>query len=190
MINRYLVGFAVVILLMITGIILIFGGGGPSPSSFVKIKPLPDYSDTYAQVSMTTDGRINGEDVHRAIRVTVDQYQRRLDVLAGYSENIVQTQTFSNTEKAYDVFLRAIRDAGFMVKKKGITGTAADERGKCPLGFRYIFELNDSGDRLSYLWSSSCGKKLGTLGGSSSLLQSLFKAQITDYSKLTSSVRL
>src|SRR3972149_8316956 len=116
MINRYLVGFVVVILMMIVGIIMLFSGGGEKPSpTAVKVKPLPEYSGTYAEASMTTRGQINGEDIHRSIRITVGQYQRRLDIITGYSGNVIQTQTYSNSEPAYSEFLYAIRDAGFTV---------------------------------------------------------------------------
>jgi hypothetical protein len=191
-INRYLIGFAVVILLMIVGIILLFGGGGekPKPGTAPVVKPLPEYSTTYAEVSLTTRGQINGEDLHRSIRITVGQFQRRVDVIAGYSGNIIQSQVFSNSEPAYEEFLFALRDAGFTLQKKGVGPISSNEKGKCPLGQVYIFELNDSGEQLSYLWSSSCGKNIGTLNGNSSLLQQLFKNQITDYNQLISGVRL
>jgi len=191
MVNRYLIGFAVVFLLMIVGIILLFSGGGEKPGpNAVKLKPLPEYSDTFVETSMTIRGDINGEDIHRLVRITVGQYQRRLDVIAGYSGNIIQTNTFSNSGAAYSEFLYALRDGGFLLKKKNVSEAAANDKGKCPLGNLFAFELDDSGEELSYLWSSTCGKNAGTLGGSSSLLQSLFKAQITDYSKLVSGVKL
>lgn len=188
MINRYLVGFAVVILLMIIGIILIFSGGGEKPAE-QQIKPLPDYADSFAEVSMTTRGIINGEDIHREIRITVGQFQRRVDIIAGYSGNVIQTQTFSNSVPAYREFLAAIRDSGFLAERK-VNPAQADPLGKCPLGQLYQFELNDSGETLSYLWSSSCGNDQGTLRVKSSTLQQLFKNQITNYSQLTSGTNL
>jgi hypothetical protein len=66
----------------------------------------------------------------------------------------------------------------------------ADERGQCPLGFRYILDLNDGSDDLSRLWASSCGSKVGTSGGSITTLQALFQAQIPNYSQLVSQVSL
>lgn len=187
-INKYLIAFAAVFILMIIGIILIFSGGGGGPEE-EKLKPLPDYSNTFAEVSLTIDGRVVGEDAKRSIRITVGQYQRRLDIITGYNGNIQETHTFTNSEQAYDIFLRAINGAGFLLERE-LTPAAADERGKCALGQRYIYELNDSGEELSYLWTSSCGSKTGTLAGRNSTLQQLFKLQITDYSKLTSKTKL
>ena len=189
MINRYLIGFAAVILLMIIGIILIFGGGGKPPIE-EQLKPLPEYSDTFAETSMTIRGEINGEDIHREVRITVGQFQRRLDIIAGYSGNVIQTQTFSNSEPAYDEFLWAIDRAGFLLERKGLSPAQANEKGQCPLGNTFEFELNDSGDVLLYLWASSCSKNIGTLKGNSSLLQTLFKNQITNYNQLVSGVQL
>lgn len=191
MINRYLIGFAVVILLMLIGIILLFSGGGGKPPLEEQLKPLPEYSDTFAETSVTIRGQINGEDIHREVRITVGQFQRRLDIIAGYSGNVIQTQTYSNSEPAYEEFLYAINDAGFLVERKGLSPAQANEKGKCPLGNTFEFELNDGGEVLSYLWASSCGKNIGTLKvSSSSLLQTLFKNQITDYNKLVSGVQL
>lgn len=192
MINRYLIGFVVVILMLLFGIILLFSGGGEKPASTTApvVKPLPEYSITSAETSMTIRGEINGDDVHRSIRITVGQYDRRLDVIAGYQGQVIQTNTFSNNQSAYSEFLYAIKDAGFMLKRKGVTDAQAQPNGKCPLGNLYTYELNAGGESLSDLWSSSCGSKTGTLGGSSSLLQTLFQNQITNYSQLTSGVQL
>ena len=189
MVNRYLIGFAVVILLMLIGIILIFSGGEPKPTVEQQIKPLPEYADSFAEVSYTQRGIINGEDIHREIRITVGQFQRRADIISGYSGNVIQTQTFSNSVPAYREFLAAIRDSGFLVEKK-VSPALADPLGKCPLGQLYEFELNDGGEALSYLWDSSCGKNTGTLKVNSSTLRTLFQNQITNYSQLTSSVNL
>lgn len=190
-IGRYLIITFIVLLLFIFIVVKLFGGGGNNPEPKPNpptptVKPLPDYSDTMAEVSMTIDGSINGTDQHRAIKVTVDRFSRKLDIIGGYSGNILQEKTFSNNEDAYDIFLRALNNSGFMAKRKN--PSTSDERGQCPLGNRFIFELNDSGDVLSHLWSSSCGT--GTLGGSTSTLQELFQAQITNYDRLTSNVNL
>lgn len=188
--NKYLIAFGAVFLLMIIGIILIFsGGGGEQKPPEERIKPLPEYSSTFAETSMTIRGQINGEDVHREIRITVGQFQRRLDIISGYSGNIIQTQTFANSSDAYAEFLAAINGAGFLLEQKR-PPAQADPLGKCPLGQLYEFELNDSGEELSYLWGSSCGNSIGTLKGRSGTLQQLFKAQITDYGKLTSGIQL
>lgn len=186
--NRYIVAFAGFMILVIALLIIIFSGGGKKPTApTAPVKTLPEYASTNAATIMTIDGNVNGEDIHRAIRISIDRYQRKLDILSGYNYNVIQSNNFANNQAAYDVFLRSINGLGFTVKNPKYK--IAEDRGKCPLGFRYIFELNDSGDEISRLWSSTCSG-VGTLGGNSAQLQTLFKAQITGYSQLTNQVNL
>ncbi len=189
--GRYLLIFVIFIFLLFFGLIKILGGHSKPKAPVTSgpvVKSLPSYADSFATVSMTVDGQVNGEDKHQAIRISVDQFQRKLDIINGYSGNVAEQHTQANTKQAYDIFLRSIRNTGFLVRLKG--STVDDERGQCPLGQRTIFELNDSGDSLSRLWTSTCGTKIGNFGGNSSSLRSLFQAQITDYNKLTSKVVL
>ena len=187
--RRPFVVLFLVVLLVIAAILLLTGGGdekkSPTADSFVKA--LPDYAITNATVSLTQDGSVNGDDAHRAIRITIGRLQRQLDIIQGYSGKVINSYQFYNSEEAYAVFLRAIDYAGFLTAKKNYKLT--DERGLCPLGTRFIYVLEDRGDEISRLWAASC-EKMGSSNGSKSMLLSLFKAQITDYSKLTSGVDL
>jgi hypothetical protein len=148
------------------------------------VKPLPQYSSTLAQVSFALDGPINGDDQHRAIKITIDQFQRKLDIIGGYNGNIIEEKSFDNNPAAYNVFLHSIANEGFLVKRKN--PTVINETGQCPLGERFVFELNDSGTVLSHLWSTSCGGSLGTIGVSTASIQQLFRNQITGYDKIIS----
>ena len=188
---RYLFGFAVFLVLIIIGLIFIFARGGEKPPSRTEetIQPLPEYSTTNAAVSMNQRGEINGQDQHREILITISQLERRLDIVSGYSGNIIKTQSFSNSEPAYKQFLAAIGDAGFLVKRQ-TTEAQAESLGKCPLGVLYEFELNDSGDILSDLWTSGCSNAKGTFTGSVSTISQLFKNQITNYGELVAGVQL
>lgn len=186
--RTFLIAF-IVLMLFIFVVIKIFGGhkSKPAPSPSVPVvKPLPEYSDTTAEVSFTTEGRINGDDQHRAIKITVDQYSRKIDIIGGYNGNILEEHIQKNNQQAYDIFLRALRNSGFTVKKT--KHAVNDERGQCPLGQRFIFELNDSGDVLSHLWSSTCG--IGNFGGQPGTVEDLFQLQITDYSKIISNAKV
>lgn len=189
-IGRIFLALFVAALLFIFIVIEIFGGSkkpAPNPSTPV-VKSLPDYSSTTAQVSFTLDGPITGDDTHRQIKIIVDQFQRKLDIIGGYNGNIIQENNFANNQQAYDIFLRSLKNSGFMSKIKNPKIT--DERGQCPLGDRFIFELNDSGDVLSHSWTTSCGGTLGTLGVTSGTLQQLFKAQITNYDQIISKAKI
>jgi hypothetical protein len=188
--NRAVFGFLAFIILIILIVVLIFGGGKkPANNSGPSLMPLPNYSTTDATTSMTIDGQVNGDDIHRAIRITVSQNQRELDIIGGYNGNIISSQTFGNNQAAYAVFLRAINNYGFLQKLKNAKAPA-DERGQCPLGNRYIFELDQNGSTLSRLWASDCSVTDATLGGASQTLQALFEGQITQYDTLTENVNL
>lgn len=99
--------------------VVIFGGGKkqPTPSGPV-LKPLPEYASTTAAVSFTTDGIVNGDELHRSIRITVSANQRELDVLQGYNPQVISSKTFTNNQDAYTVFLKAINNSNFLAKQK------------------------------------------------------------------------
>ena len=187
---RYIVSFLAVLLLIILGVVLFSGGTKkevPKPTSTTKVLALPDYATTSANASITIDGRINGEDTHRAIRITVSNNERSIDILQGYSGNVIDSHRYTNSVDAFNVFLRALDNQRFLLARKGVKNT--DDRGQCPLGNRFIFKLTQEGKDLSRLWSSTCNG-VGTFAGKSANTQELFKKQIPDYDKITAQVRL
>ncbi|HEX5394789.1 MAG TPA: hypothetical protein VFW52_00275 [Candidatus Saccharimonadales bacterium] len=190
--NRLLALFLAFIAIVIFIVVLIARGGNPpqqqSPTG-VTVQPLPEYASTDAEVSATTQGIVNGDELHRSIRITVSGNSRELEIIEGYSGTVVSRRNFDNTEEAYAVFLRAINGAGFLSKLPK-SKYPADERGQCPLGQRYIFALNQDFEDLSRTWASSCGRAVGTSGGNTSTLLTLFRNQIPNYSQLTSDVNL
>ena len=181
-----LLGLFVGFIIFIVILVVLFGHGGKKPIVTNPIQPLPDYASSDATVSFTIDGIVNGDDLHRQIRITVGEQTRTLDIISGYSGQVITTKTFENSQEAYLVFLKAINNSGFLAKNKSKVGS--DERGICPLGFRYIVDLNQEGSDLSRLWTSSCA--IGDWGGALTTVQSLFQDQITDYSTLTENVNL
>ena len=187
--GRILAGIVGLIIFIVI-IVMLFSGGGKKPVTPVNtLKPLGDYADTTALVSFTVDGIVNGDEMHRAIRITVDANQRQLDVLQGYNPQVITSKTFVNNQEAYRVFLKAIGNSGFVAKNKK-SKAPADPAGLCPLGFRYILDLNQDGDDLSRLWTSSCGTAIGNSAGALTTIQTLFQDQIPSYSTLTNRVNL
>jgi hypothetical protein len=189
--NRLLVLFLAFIAIVIFIVVLFVRGGNPPEEqgpSGVTILPLPEYASTDAEVSQTTDGIVNGEELHRAIRITVSSTSRELDIIEGYSGDVISHRSFGNSEEAYAVFLRAINGAGFLAKSN--SKYPADERGQCPLGQRYIFTLSQDAEDLSRTWGSSCGRAVGTSGGNTSTLLTLFRNQIPNFRTLTNQVDL
>ena len=189
--NRLLALFLAFIAIIIFIVVLLVRGGGQpeqqTPTG-TTILPLPEYAGTTAEVSQTIQGIVNGDEMHRSIRVTVGSDSRELEIIDGYSGDVLSRKTFYNTEEAYVVFLRAINGAGFLAKSK--SKFPADERGQCPLGQRYIFTLNQDDEDLSRTWASTCGKAVGTSGASTSTLLTLFRNQIPNYNRLTDDVNL
>jgi hypothetical protein len=188
---RYFLGLLAAIALIALGVILFTGGskkpGNPStPSVTTQPKTLPDYADTDAVVRFTVDGVINGDQAHRTIRITVGRDQRLLEVIQGYSGNVIQSNPDYNTKDAYGAFLSAINNAGFARQRKTKN---TDEAGVCPLGHRLNFEIIENGNTVQNLWSTTCGS-LGTFDGNKVNLQVLFQRQIINYDKLTRQVDL
>ena len=191
--NRSIILFLAVLFLIILGFALILTGGHGNKktpaNSGPAIMALPDYSNTDATTSLTIGGIVNGDEMHRQIRITIGSEERKVDIIQGYGNNVINTQSFYNNPDAYGVFLRSISYAGFLnaIKKPAVTSNPA---GQCPLGNTFIYQLNQEGETLSNLWSSTCGVKVGTLGGNSNLLQTLFQNQIPNYNTITQNVNL
>lgn len=184
---RYFVGFLVTLGLIILIIFLLFHGGGSKPKVPITSKTLDSYATTSAQVSMTIDGPVNAVSLHQGLRITVDRDNVTYEELTGYDDEVVNMQRFPNTESAYTVFLLALAHAGFT--HGVISKTLADERGYCASGDRIIFELNQDGNQLERFWSSTCGKP-STYLGAVGVTQTLFKAQVPNYSAMSQKVKL
>jgi hypothetical protein len=174
---KYVLAVLGVIFLVILAVILITRGGprGPeAPSLVVSKEAREGVSAVYTQ-----EGTITGEDRRRAIRIIVNQDERRLEVLTGYGEAVEFAQTYPNTHEAFETFLVALDQAGFDDKREAPAGV--DERGACPLGRRYAYELNEYSQPLLSLWGTSCGGKLGTFAGNKTTILKLFELQIPNY---------
>jgi hypothetical protein len=176
---KYVLGIFGVIFVAILAIVLITRGGGKrAPTE----KPLVVAQEAREGVSavLTTQGKLVGEDQRRAIRISIDQNERRLEILTGYEEAVERAQTYPNTHAAFEAFLVALDQAGFDSKRKTII---KDERGACPLGKRYIYELKEYSQDLLSLWDTNCGQQMGTFAGSKLTVRKLFEQQIPDYRK-------
>lgn len=181
---RYFFGFLVSIGLVILLIILVVSGGGDSgDKSRVEQtkKPLGSYSNTDAAAILTVDGPINAAQEHDQLRITVTKYQVTYEKIRGYDGSVQDLRTYGNTEKSYASFLRSLSYAGFT--KGDDNKELRDERGYCPLGNRYIFELKQGGRDIQRYWSTSCNKEKTYLG-QRNLTVELFQKQIPDFSKL------
>lgn len=181
---KFVLGIIGVIFAAIIVIVLLISGGGDRPAE----RPLIVSEEAREGVSavLTTQGQVVGQDQRRAIRVIVNQNERRLEILTGYEEAVERSSTFPNTHAGFETFLAALQQAGFGRKRP----TAIDdERGACPLGRQYIYELREYSQELLRSWSSTCSNQ-GDFAGRGSTVRTLFEKQIPDYSRLVRGVDL
>lgn len=182
---KFVLGILGVIFVAIVLIVLLVrGGGGNRPID----KPLVVSEEAREGVSavLTTQGHVVGQNQRQAIRIIVNQNERRLEILSGYEEAVERSSTFSNTHAGFETFLVALEQAGFDQKRPT---AIEDERGACPLGYRYIYELREHSQELLRSWNSTCGSQ-GDFAGRGSTVRRLFEKQIPDYNRLVRGVDL
>lgn len=188
---KYILGVFGVIVLLLLIVILIFRSGPSEPVSDVQTGKqqvsLAEYESKPATVSMVVRGQIVADETRRAIRITVTQQERAIEILEGYDEAVVSRQTFPNNTDAYKVFLSALNSAGFTRERETLI---KDERGTCPFGRRYVYKLQDGSEQVFRAWSTSCRREDGSFGGNASTVRRLFEKQIPDYQTAIRGVRL
>jgi hypothetical protein len=162
-------------------------GSRKSETRQTETTNLIDHIDDGSLVRLTIEGPVNADELHRANVITVASDSRALDVYKTYSDQNALSQSYGNNPSAYTDFMQALNDAGFTKERKPTS--QHDEKGACPSGQRYIYELI-SNDRVTMrLWSSSCNDKRETFGGNESVVRMLFESQIPDYTKAVNSVK-
>jgi len=189
---RVLLVVLAIILLLALVAALVFGGNKKSNTTQVQATPQTDIatvSDSNATVTFLTQGAINGNDQHRQIQITVSKSSRILTIIQGYQGKVLSTQSFANNQPAFEGFLAAIQNAGFV--KERANPTTTNIAGQCPLGVRYIYSSTNIANVPNNLWTSSCDiRKGGTFAGNVSTVNSLFQMQIPNYNSLVSGVQL
>jgi hypothetical protein len=182
---KYFFGFVASIGLIVVVVILVIRGfsGGSTPAEQVD---LLDYASTNAVVSMTIDGRINANELHRSAEVTVGRSNVRMEVFKGYERQVLESKSYLNNDDAFADFLRALQLAGFTKGATEVTSEANDPRGVCPNGQRYIFKITSGPSDIQNFWTTTCGG--GTFKGTFPSVRQLFTAQVPDYTTLVSGV--
>lgn len=183
---RYLIGFFLTIGLIILLIILLVSGGGNSKVAKTA-KPLSEYVSGGVDAMLTIDGPVNANSEHDKVRITVNSDNVTYEEIKGYDNGVTELHTFNNTTESFDAFLHSLQYAGFTLGDK--SKELADEKGFCPLGSRYIFELKQGDQTLERYWATSCGKPKSFKGNLGVNLQ-LFQKQVPDYSNLTNNLDL
>jgi hypothetical protein len=186
---KYVIGVIAVVLVTILAVVLIIGRDSPGQQKNQTGKQavsLYEQAKDGGTVAYKTEGKVVGDEDHYAVRITVSSNTRKVEILRGYNETVEKSQTFTNTQTGYEEFLKAIELAGFSRKR---SYTPEDERGVCPLGQRYTYEFEKSGEDSLKTWSTSCGAKQGTFGGVASTIRQLFQNQVPEYNQFVKGVR-
>src|SRR2546430_17110035 len=116
---KYFLGFLAVIAALIILFVLILKGGSNKGTPVTPKTPvdLTSLIDKNSEVSVFVEGRLNAEENHRSIRLTISANSRTEEVLKGYNYDTDRKQAFPNTQAAYDVLMHALRNAGFTKEK-------------------------------------------------------------------------
>lgn len=150
-------------------------------------EPLEKAREAGKPVQFVQRGVVNGQDIHRSLRITVSPTARTIDILEGYNGTVIKSQTFSNTSAAYDAFVAALDGAGF-TKSTDAAGRGTEGE-VCPLGYLYTYEIDPNASQDFYrTWATSCSASQGTFTGSRPQVKTLFQRQIPDYAKFMNGV--
>lgn len=170
-----LVIFILFVIGLIWLIILLFskifsGGDQTAPVATTK---LSSYARSGTSAELYTDGPIILNQEHRAIRITVEATQSKIELISGYDGQVIRQEVFPNTQEGYLNFLKGLDTLGFSKTNKT---ALKDERGQCPLETRYVYSLKENGTNVFRYWSTTCGT--GNFGGRGSSVRTLFQRQI------------
>jgi hypothetical protein len=164
---KYFLGFLGVVALVILVFILVirgFSGGSKQPKPQSQ---LSDYTNTSTVMRMTIEGPVVADQNYDEIRITVGRDANIIEVVNGYQDKVVSAKTYPNNSEAYANFLRAIQLLGYT--QGDTTGKLDDERGYCPTGNRYVYEIVSGGSDVQRYWIGTCS--VGTFKGKSSTIR-------------------
>lgn len=182
--SRGLIIGSVIFILVVGAIFFAITGGffGGSDESVDNEARITDIFDGRS-VRMTVEGPIVANEIRESYRITVGVNTRNIEAYKGYDFELVGSRQFSNNRAAYTDFVYALSRAGFNDKRR-VSQSAADERGVCPKGKTYSFELLDDGRLLSRSWTTTCSDSRGTLDANGKILKDLFDRQIANRSQV------
>jgi len=187
---------AIILLIALFSYLVLQWKNNPKKVESVKPAAISEYANRDTTVSYLVDGIINGDESHRAIKITVSKENRLIEILSGYQYIPIESKSYVNNVAAYEPFLASLQVAGFTKEKSNPKIT--NPEGICPLGNRYFFSSTGIPEISSSLWSSNCASpglfmnrsSQGTFNGNLNTIQQLFENQIPDYSALTKNVKL
>lgn len=191
----------IVVVLVIAGIAIwalislgraLFGGGGatPTPTPVVN-NGAGALTQTTADrsVRMTVRGPIVANENFHSYTVTIAPDKRNMTTYTGYLDQQVNTSQLDNNVQAYTQLVTALSRANLMAGTP-LSGDADNTDGICATGYLYEFEVLQSTNTVQKLWTTTCKGSPGSLKANLTQVVNLFRAQIPDFVKLTTQVKL
>lgn len=186
-----------IIIIIVIAVAAVFSlGKGIFGGSSSEEKPVSDSGQTALlsttadrSVRMTVRGPIVGDNTFHSYAITISPNARTLTTYQGYLDSQVDSMQLTNNVRGYEQFVHALDRAG-LTKNTELTGDADDRRGVCATGMLYVYEIIQGSNAVKTLWTTTCDSARGSLKIGNESLSSLFRAQVPDWSKLTSKVRL
>ena len=129
---------------------------------------------------MTVHGPVVADEERQSYEITVSTSSRRFAAYNGYTQTQIDSKDFDNTHEGYQQFVYALSRAGFD-KERDLSEEAADDRGACSSGKRYVYEMFENGDLVKRVWTSTCGNAKGTFAGSNNITRELFNKQVPEF---------
>lgn len=185
---RYVVGILIAILLVVLVFMLIFKSvsNKEAGSGANSKKTMTQYIDTDAAMVMTAEGPIVSNQKYQSVSISVDQYQVKINIMSGYQNAVVASQTYTNNHQSFDEFVRALSIQGY--DKGDNSELVSNEAGYCPTGVRYVMAIEENNENQQRYWKGTCG--VGTFHGNTSQVVNLFKQQVPDFTSYIQSQKV
>lgn len=133
-------------------------------------------------VRWTVRGPIVADEKFRSYRIEISATDRTYTTYSGYLDQVIDTKTYPNNQRAYEQFIYALDKANI-----GQTRNAKDTdfRGVCATdGFAFIFDTLQGESSDHTLWTTSCKGSKGSMSASVPQVHALFVNQIPDFKPL------
>ncbi|HSX00208.1 MAG TPA: hypothetical protein VLH38_04195 [Patescibacteria group bacterium] len=184
---KYFLGFLGVVVLVVFVFVLVVRGFSHHSSNPPKNQSqLSDYTNTSTIMRLSIEGPVAADQSYSEVQVTIGRDANTIEVIKGYQGQVLKSKTFPNNSDAYGNFLRALQLLNYT--KGTETPGLADERGYCPDGNRYVYEIVSGAAEVQRYWIGSCG--VGTFKGNSAEIRKLFIRQIPGYASFVSNLNI
>lgn len=166
-----------------------FSGSDADPIAVDRSRSALLDSSQGHSVSMTVRGPIVADEEFQSYQTTITPNSRTLTTYSGYLDAVVDQVSLPNNTAAYEEFVYAL-DKAKLPNGEELPGERDDVRGICATGRVYEFYINDNGDTVKRLWTSTCSGSKGSLDGNVNQLKDLFVDQFPDGEDLIQKINL